>query len=236
MKMGPCSEQELVKETIRMLSLQNKRQLNDALLRTICHTYGINNVLLRLPDVFNSDQQFFERVFRAYYKKLNIVDCLNVFDPTELKNAICQKFTSSELVQMLSDKLKQEEQEGIKQPICEVSSLNAMLQRLPRDVIISHTVANEEVIPASVVLDIALQNNKSEDIVHALSSQSPSRVKHVLNQLWSSHFNVAHIENVSKETLLDIFKGICSKLTAQELLNVYHEAMTSKLTVKEDNN
>lgn len=137
---------------------------------------------------------------------------------------------------MLSNKLKQEERAGITQPIPEVSSLNAMLQRLPMDVIISHTVANEEVIPASVVLDIALQNNSSGDIVRALSSLSPNRVKRVLNQLWSSHFNVAHIEDVSKESLLDIFKGVCSKLTARELLDMYHEAMASKLTMKQENN
>ncbi|XP_014479812.1 PREDICTED: telomere-associated protein RIF1-like isoform X2 [Dinoponera quadriceps] len=113
MKMTQLSEAELVKETLRMLGLHNKRQLNDALLRTICHSYGINNVLLRLPDVFNSDKKFFEKVFKAYHKKLNIVDCLNIFDCTELENAICQKYTSSDLVRMLSEKLKREEQEVI---------------------------------------------------------------------------------------------------------------------------
>lgn len=233
--MGHLSESELVKETIRMLGLQNKRQLNDALLKTACRAYGVNKVLLRLPDIFSSDKQFFDRVLKVYNKKLKIQDCLNAFDYTQVKNAICQKCTSSELVEMLSDKLKQEEQEGIKQPMTELSSLNAMLQRLPMDVIISHTVANEEVIPASLVLDIALQNNSSGEIARAIKAQPPVRVKHVLDKLWTSQFTVAHIENedVPKENLLNIFKSVCSKLTAQELLDAYHEAMTGKL-VKQD--
>lgn len=235
--MGHLSEHELVKETVRMLGLQNRRQVNDALLRTICHAYGINHVLLRLPEFFNSEQHFFERVFKAYYKKLNLTECLDVFDPVQLRNAIYQKSTSTELVEMLSDKLKQEEQEGIRKPIPEVWSLNAMLKRLPMDVIISHTVANEEIIPASVVLDIALQNNSSEDIARALN-QCPSRAKRVLDQLSSPQINAARIENedLPKECLFDIFKSVCSKLTTQELLNVYHEAMTSKLNIKEQKN
>lgn len=237
MKMRHLSEQDLVKETVRMLGLQNKRQVNDALLKTICQAYGINHVLLRLPDCFNSEQHFFEKVFKAYHKKLDLTKCLDVFDPIQLKNAIYQSSTSTELVEMLSDKLKQEEQEGIRKPIPEVWSLNAMLKRLPMDMIISHTVANEEVIPASVVLDIALQNNSSEDIARALS-QSPTRMKCVLDQLCSPQTSAARIENedLSKECLLDIFKRVCSKLTTQELLDVYHEAMTSKLNAKEQNN
>ncbi|EFN87937.1 Telomere-associated protein RIF1 [Harpegnathos saltator] len=237
-KMRHLSEPDLVKETIRMLGLQNKRQLNDSLLKSICHSYGINNVLLRLPDIFNSDSKFFDRVFKAYYKKLDIVECLQVFNSNKLKNAICQQCTSSELVEMLSEKLKQEEQEGIRKPIPEISSLNAMLQRLPKDVIISHTVANEDIIPASVVLDIALQNNSSEDIARALSAQSPSRLKSVLDQFLPPQSSIACVRNAdkSKEDLFDTFKNVCSKLTMQELLDLYHEAMTNKLLVKEEIN
>lgn len=233
--MGHLSETELVKETVRMLGFQNKRQLNDALLKMGCRSYGVNKVLLRLPDIFSSDKQFFDRVLKVYNKKLKIQDCVNAFGFNELKNAICQKCTSSEIVEMLSNKLKQEERDGIKQPMPEVSSLNAMLQRLPMDVIISHTVANEEVIPASVVLDIALQNNSSGDIARALKAQSPVRAKRVLDKLWSTQFITAHIENedLPKESLLNIFKSVCSKLTPHELLDAYHENMTGKL-IKED--
>lgn len=234
--MGHLTEAELAKETIRILGFHNQRQLNDSLLKAVCRAYGLNKVLLRLPDIFNSDKQFFDKVFKVYNKKLKIIDCLNAFDCAQLKSAVCQKYMTSELAEMLSDKLKQDEQEGIKQPMPELSSLNAMLQRLPMDVIISHTVANEEVIPASVVLDIALQNNSSGDIARALQAQSPARARNVLDKLRTSQFTVAHIENedVSKENLLNIFKSVCSKLTAQELLNAYHEVMTSKLIMKQD--
>ncbi|XP_071567405.1 uncharacterized protein [Temnothorax nylanderi] len=229
-KMAHLKEGELLKETIRMLGLQDKQQVNDASLKAACRACGLNKVLLRLPDIFNHDK-FFDKVLKVYSKKLNIADGLNSLDFSQLKSAICKKCTSSEIIEILSEKLKQEEQEGIKQSMPELStSLNALLQRLPMDVIISHTVANEELIPASVVLDIALQNNSSGDIAQALK-QSPVMARRVLNKLWTSQFVVAHIENhdVPKESLLNIFKSVCSKLDAQELLNAYHQAMASKL-------
>lgn len=229
-KMAHLKEGELLKETIRMLGLQNKQQVNDASLKAACRACGVNKVLLRLPDIFSYDKQFFDKVLKVYSKKLNIAEGLKNLDFNQLKSAICQKCTSSQIVEMLSEKLKQEEQEGIEQSMPELSSLIAMLKRLPMDAIISHTVANEELIPAPVVLDIALQNNSSGDIAQALK-QSPVMAKRVLDKLWTSQFTVAHIEHadVSKESLLNIFKSICSKLTAQELLDAYHDAMTSKL-------
>lgn len=235
MKLGHLKETELIKETIRMLGLQNNK-VNDASLKAACHACGINKVLTRLPDIFSHDKQFFDKVLKVYSKKLNTTDCLNAFNYNQLKSAICQMYSSSQLVEILSEKLKQDEQEGIKQPMTELSSLDAMLQRLPMDVIISHTVANEELIPAPVVLDIALQNNSSGDIARALNAQSPVMARRVMDKLWTSQLTVAHIENgdVSKENLLSIFKSICSKLTAAELLDAYHEAMTSKLVKEEE--
>lgn len=235
MKLGHLSKTELVKETIKMLGPQNKQQVNDATLRVACRSSGVDKVLLRLPDIFSSDKEFFDKVLKVYNKKLKITDCLNTFDSAEVKNAICQKYTSSELVDMLSNKLKREEQEGIKQPMPEVSSLNAMLRRLPMDVIISHTVANEELIPASLVLDIALQNNSSKDIERALETHSPDVIKHVLDKLWTSQFTISQIENkdISKENLFNILKSLNSKLSAQELLCTFNEAMESKLVMKQ---
>lgn len=228
-KMGLLSESDLIKETLKMLCLQNTQRLNDASLRAACHACGLNKVLLRLPDIFSNDKQFFDKVLNVYSKKLNLDNCLNIFDFNEVKKTVSQKCTSSELVEMLSEKLKEEEKEGIKQPMPELSSLDAMLQRLPMDVIISHTVANEELIPASVVLDIALQNNSSEYIAQALK-QSPTLAKHVFDKLWSSQFALARIDNdeVSKRSLLNIFKSVSSKLTEQELLDAYYEAMSKK--------
>ncbi|KYM84449.1 Telomere-associated protein RIF1 [Atta colombica] len=229
-KMAHLKEGELLKETIKMLGLQNKQQVNEASLKAACRACGVNKVLLKLPDIFSHDKQFFDKVLKVYSKKLNIAEGLNNLDFDELKSTICQKCTSSQIIEILSEKLKQEEKEGIKQSMPELSSLNAMLQRLPMDVIISHTVANEELIPAPVVLDIALQNNSSGDIAQALK-QSPVMTKRILDELWTSQFTIAHIEDddVSKESLLNIFKSICSKLSTQELLDAYHEAMTNKL-------
>lgn len=231
--MAHLNDTELMKETVRMLDLPNSHKFNELSLKSAARACGVSKVLLRLPDIFSSDKQFFEKVLNVYSKKLNINDCLNVFDFSVVKDAILQKCTSSELVEMLSEKLKVDKQEGTTQTVPTLSSLDAMLKRLPMDVIISHTVANEELIPASVVLDIALQNNNSEDIAQALA-QSPVLAKRVLDKLWTSQYTIAHInnDNLSKESLLNIFNSVCSKLTAPELLNAYHEAMSSKLNVK----
>lgn len=233
--MAHLNDTELVKETVRMLDLPNSHKFNELSLKSAARACGVSKVLLRLPDIFSSDKQFFEKVLNVYSKKLSINDCLKVFDFNTVKNAILQKCTSSELVEMLSEKLKENQHEGISQPVPTLSSLDAMLQRLPMDVIISHTVANEELIPASVVLDIALQNNSSGDIAQALM-QSPVLAKRVLDKLWTNQFTIMNIDNedVSKESLLNIFKSVSSKLTEQELLNAFHEAMSSKLTVKSE--
>ncbi|XP_011698033.1 PREDICTED: telomere-associated protein RIF1 isoform X2 [Wasmannia auropunctata] len=229
-KMAHLKEGELLRETIRLLGL-DKQSVNDASLKAACRACGVNKVLLRLPDIFSYDKQFFDKVLKVYSKKLNTGDILCNLNFSQLKNAICHECTSSQIVEMLSEKLKQEGPAGVKQPLPEVTSISALLKKLPMDVLIGTTVANEELIPASVVLDIALQNNSSGDIAQALK-QSPVMYRRVLDKLWSSQFTVAHIEHddVSKESLLNIFKSVSSKLTAQELLNAYHEAMTNKLT------
>lgn len=227
---------ELEKETIRMLGLESRNSCNETTLKTVCRACGINKVLLRLPDIFSADKEFFIKVLNAYRKKMKTSDCLNVLDFAEVKEAVCQKCTSSELAEMLSNKLKGEEQMGIKKPMTELSSLDAMLKRMPMDVIISHTVANDELIPSRVVLDIALQNNSASDIAQALESQSSPITKNVFDKLWSSQFAIEHIEECSKskEDLLKILKAVSSKLSQQDLLQAFYESMNVKLTVKQE--
>ncbi|XP_043252693.1 telomere-associated protein RIF1-like isoform X1 [Colletes gigas] len=228
---------DLERETMRMLGAESTKNYNEVTLKASCRACGVNKVLLRLPDIFSSDKQFFVKVLNAYRKKIQTSDCLNILEFAEIKDAVCQKCTSSELAEMLSTKLKEEEQEGIRKPMTELSSLDAMLKRMPMDVIISHTVANDELIPSRVVLEIALQNNSPSDIVQALESQSPVVTKNVFDKLWSSQFAVKHIEesNKSNEELLKIFKAVSSRLSQQELLKAFSESMNEKIMVKEEN-
>lgn len=193
---------------------ENRKNCNEVTLKAACRAYGVNKVLLRLPDIFSADKQFFVKVLNAYRKKIKTSDCLNILDFTEVKDAIFEKCTSSELAEILSKKLKEEELQGIKKPMTELSSLDAMLKRMPMDVIISHTVANDELIPSRVVLDIALQNNSPTDVAQALESQSSPVTRNVFNKLWSSQFAIEYIEQYveSKEDLLKIFKAVSSKL------------------------
>ncbi|XP_029051883.2 telomere-associated protein RIF1-like isoform X1 [Osmia bicornis bicornis] len=234
-KMKHMSQVELEKETIRMLGADNVKNCSEVTLRAACRACGVNKVLLRLPDIFGSDRQFFTKVLNAYKKKIQVSDCLDILDFAEVKDAICKKCTSSELAEILSKKLKEEEQEGIREPMTELSSLNAMLKRMPMDLIISHTVANEELIPSRVVLDIALQNNSTSDIAQALECQSSLVTKDVFEKLWSSQFAVNYIEQLnSKQDLLKLFKAISLKLSQQDLLQAFYESMSAKVMINQE--
>ncbi|XP_020722031.1 telomere-associated protein RIF1 isoform X2 [Bombus terrestris] len=236
-KMRHVSQVELESETIRMLGTENRKNSNEVILKMACRACGVNKVLLRLPDIFSADKQFFVKVLNTYRKKIKASDCLDILDFNEVKDAVYEKCISSELAEMLSKKLKEEEQQGIRKPMTELSSLNAMLKRMPMDVIISHTVANDELIPPRVVLDIALQNNSPSDIAQALESQSSPVMENIFSKLWSSQFAVECIEQFceSKEDLLKIFEAVSSKFSQEDLLQVFYESMKAKLMVKQEN-
>ncbi|CAD1476498.1 unnamed protein product, partial [Heterotrigona itama] len=229
--------QELESETIRMLGGENRKNSNEVILKAACRACGVNKVLLRLPDIFSADKQFFVKVFNAYRKKIKTSECLDMLDFNEVKDTVYEKCMSSELAEMLSKKLKEEEQQGIRKPMTELLNLDAMLKRMPMDVIISHTVANDELIPPRVVLDIALQNNSPSDIAQALESQSPVVMENIFSKLWSSQFAVECIDKFceSKEDLLKIFEAVSSKLNREDLLQAFYESMNTKFMVKQEN-
>ncbi|KOX79489.1 Telomere-associated protein RIF1 [Melipona quadrifasciata] len=200
--------QELESETIRMLSGENRKNSNEVILKAACRACGIKTS-----------------------------ECLDMLDFNEVKDTIYEKCMSSELAEMLSKKLKEEEQRGIRKPMTELLNLDAMLKRMPMDVIISHTVANDELIPPRVVLDIALQNNSPSDIAQALESQSPVVMENIFSKLWSSQFAVECIDKFceSKEDLLKIFKAVSSKLNQEDLLQAFYESMNTKFMIKQEN-
>ncbi|XP_078033803.1 uncharacterized protein LOC144468301 [Augochlora pura] len=234
-KMRHVPQMDLETETIRMLATENRPNSNETTLKYACRACGLNKVLLRLPDIFAAEKQFFVKLLNAYRQKIKTSDCMNILDFDEVKEAVCQKCASSELAEMLSKKLKEEEEEGIRKPMTELSSLDAMLKRVPIDVIISHTVANDELIPSRLVLDIALQNNSSSDIAKALESQSSDVTKNVFYKLWSDQFAADCIAECSKsnEGLLKIFKAVATKLSEKDLLQAFYECMSSKVKVND---
>ncbi|XP_043494330.1 telomere-associated protein RIF1-like isoform X2 [Polistes fuscatus] len=232
LKTRSLPEAEFEKETLRILGLNNTESYCEAKLKAVCRGCGVNKVLLRLPDIFSGDKKFFHKVLSAYRKKITIDDCMNVFDLKEIKNYVGEQYTSEELAAMLSVTLKKEEESGIKAPIRDLSCFSDMLKRLPMDVIISHTVANDELIPPRLVLDIALQNSSMTDITETLTSQNSNLIQEVFNKLWSTELVLSRVEQTSeREELLKIYKAISSKLKPEELLDAYHESMKNKLSL-----
>ncbi|XP_046745702.1 telomere-associated protein RIF1 [Diprion similis] len=231
LKMKNMAEEDLERETIKMLGIQLKTSA-DAHLKTACRASGLEKVLGRLPDIFSHDKNFFTKVLGAYRRKLQVADCMRALDFEEIKTAINKRCTSSDLAELLSRKLKEEADAGITTPMTELSSLQAMLKRMPKDLIISHTVANEELISPLIVLDIALQNNSSADICSALEGQ-PSTVRNrIFSELCTIQALTTHIEEkkLSDDALTELLKVVGKNLDTTKLLDVFNETLKEKFT------
>lgn len=231
--MKNMADEDLERATVTMLGIEPKTNA-DAHLKTACRTSGLGKVLGRLPDIFSNDKQFFSKVLATYRRKLQVTDCMQGLDFEEVKAAICQRCTSSDLAEMLSKKLKDEEESGVTTPMTELSSLQAMLKRMPKDLIISHTVANEELISPLVVLDIAFQNNTPADISYALNGQSTAVRNRIFNQLCTIEALSSQIENrnLSEETLTELLKTISREMEPTKFLDIFNEVMKEKFISK----
>lgn len=233
LKMKNMAEEDLERETIKMLGIESKNNA-DAHLKSACRSSGLTKVLGRLPDIFNHDKKFFAKVLMTYRHKIQASDCIRSLDFEEVKRAVCQQCTSSTLAEMLSRKLKEEEEAGVTTPMTELSSLQAMLKRMPKDLIISHTVANEELISPLIILDIALQNNTPTDIFLALDGQPTNVRNEVFGDLCTIEALLTQIEerNYSDETLIDILKTVSKKLDAPKLLDAFNAIIKDKFLQK----
>ena len=217
---------ELETETMRMLGLDSKLSYNEVTLRSACKACGVNKVLLKLPDIFSGDKQFFVKVLNAYKQKLNVSDCLSALDVNEIKDALCQKCKSSELVEMLSKSLKEEEEKGIGEPMMDLSDFSRILKRVPTDLLISHTVANDELIPSHIVLDIALQNSTDDAIAKTLNTQSNVKKESIFHKLWTTSSALSHVEKEASEAeMLEIIKAISLRLRPEKLLEAFRDSM-----------
>ncbi|XP_046597042.1 telomere-associated protein RIF1 isoform X1 [Neodiprion lecontei] len=231
LKMKNMADEDLERATIKMLGIQPKTSV-DAHLKTACRASGLEKVLGRLPDIFSHDKNFFTKLLGAYRRKIQAADCMQALDFEEIKTAINKRCTSSDLAELLSRKLKEEADAGITTPMTELSSLQAMLKRMPKDLIISHTVANEELISPLIVLDIALQNNSPADICSALEGQ-PSTVRNrIFSELCTIQALATHIEekNLSDDALTELLKVVAKNLDTTRLLDVFNETLKEKFT------
>lgn len=226
LKMRNMPESELESETLRLLGINSKPSHSEMTLRSACKACGINKVLLKLPDIFSGDKQFFVKVLSAYKKKIQISDCLSALDMSELKDALCQKCKSSELAEMLSKSLKDEEEKGISESMDDLSDFTRLLKRVPADLLISHTVANDELIPSHIVLDIALQNSSDDAIAQTLKAQSEVKKESVFHKIWTLSSALTHVEKEASEgEILEIIRAIGQRLRPEKLLEAFRDSM-----------
>lgn len=222
-------EHELEAETLRMLGLELKPNHNEVTLKSACKACGIDKVLLKLPDIFRGEKQFFAKVLSTYQKKIKVSDCVKALDEEELKEALCQKCKSSDLAEMLSKCLKMEEGQGIVESISDPPTLDRILKRVPADLLISHTVANDELIPSHIVLDIALQNNTDVAIAQSLNTQREDKKEGVFHKLWTTSSALTHVEKEASEAeMLEIIKAIGLRLRPEKLLEAFKDSMNTE--------
>ena len=228
-KMRHMPENELEAETLRMLGLESKPNHNEVTLKSACKACGIDKVLLKLPDIFRGDKQFFAKVLSTYQKKINVSDCIKALDENELKDALCQKCKSSDIAEMLSKSFKEEEEQGIVEPMSDPPTLNRILKRVPTDLLISHTIANDELIPSHIVLDIALQNNTDIAIAQSLNTQQEDKKEGVFHKLWTPSSALTHVKKEASEAeMLEIIKTISLRLRPEKLLEAFKDSMNTE--------
>ncbi|XP_012258410.2 telomere-associated protein RIF1 isoform X1 [Athalia rosae] len=229
MKMRYMADEDLELETIKMLGIEPKHHA-DSHLKSACRASGASKVLGRLPDIFSHDKAFFTKVLTCYRRKLSVSDWLDGLEFEEVKAAVCQRCTSSDLAEMLSKKLKDEEEAGITTPMTELSSLQAMLKRMPKDLVISHTVANEELISPAIILDIALQNNNPSEVAFALEAQPMALKNRIFGALCTTEALINKIgeRDFSDKTATEILKILVNKFETPKLLDFFNEILKKK--------
>lgn len=219
-------------ETIRMLLADGKMSYGEATLKAACSTYGLTKLLVRLPEMFSTDKQFYNKILGAYSKKFKVRDCIESLNFEDVKNEISKKCSSTELSEMLSRALKnEEERQDVKPTVAELSNLDAVLKRMPLDQIISHTVENDKLIPSSVVLDVALRKNDVNVVTEVIESKYPTISDNIFERKMTDEAIVSHIEDSSmtRDQLLSLHRAVCDKLSAEDLLDAYRDAMNRKL-------
>ncbi|KAK0174305.1 hypothetical protein PV327_010970 [Microctonus hyperodae] len=225
-------ESEVGKLTKEKIEILEPNIYPETEFKNACLNYGLTKVLEYLPTVFNMENQFFTKVLNTYGMSIPEDEYLNALDLSQIKKAISKKCSSSELCEMLSNVLINEDKNGINTPLTEVSNLSTMLKRMPVDSIISHTITNNELIPSSSLLEIALQNNNCDTITRTLATRFPNVTESIINDNVSADAFMAYINKsqLSKDKLLDIYRLICDKLNPGQLLDAHNEIMKKKLS------
>ncbi|XP_057335681.1 telomere-associated protein RIF1 [Microplitis mediator] len=231
-KMMNKNDTDIGRETMRLLGMETYA---DTCLKIACRDYGASKIIGRLPGIFSNDKEFFTKVLNTYRMKLTTTDLLNVSDTDNMKQEFCKKLTSAELCEMLSRVLADEEKDDVKTQINDETCLNSLLKRMPADSVISHTVANDELIPPPVVLDIALQNNSPEVIAAALDTDSNinNNIKEaIINKYLTPDKLITYLNNkqteISKQQFIDIYRFICDKFSIDELLDINNDIIKDK--------
>ncbi|XP_058802826.1 uncharacterized protein LOC131670866 [Phymastichus coffea] len=119
------------RETLNDISLSMEDD-SEANLKASMKTAGLQKILQELPNIFESDEKFIDTVLKTYKKKFKISHVLKMLKPSELKEAVPDEFSSSELLSMLVERLSREDKQ-----LTDSSDLQALQSRVPTNVIIN---------------------------------------------------------------------------------------------------
>lgn len=157
-KLAEKSEEELKKKTLSMLGLSEEDD-SEASFKASTKSLGLQKVLQQLPKLFDSEEEFYNLVLKTYKKKIKVANVLDVLKPIEVKEAITDKFSSSELLSILAKRLSGNQEKSVKECISRSSDLKVVLDNVSLDSIIDHILSRNELASSEVLLNIALENS-----------------------------------------------------------------------------
>jgi hypothetical protein len=149
------SERELKKDTLNMLGLSIEDDSEDSF-KMSTKNVGLQKVLQQLPKIFDAQDEFFDTLLKTYKKKLKAANVLDVLKLDDVKDAIMNKFSVRELLNMLTKRLLIEKDSDEKIP--DTSDVAVLLDRISIKSILDQVKTKKELKSSETLLNIVLKN------------------------------------------------------------------------------
>ncbi|XP_015119364.1 uncharacterized protein LOC107042716 [Diachasma alloeum] len=187
---------------------------------------GLDGILTKLEESYGKDKEFASKILRAYGARIKAEDVKEHLDIEMIKQVVREKFSATEVCELASEVIEGQEREG------EVAeTLGRFLKRVPRE-LVRQAVADEDVVPSSVVLDVALEKNSAEAVANAVVARFPMVVESILEGRMNGDgalVDLSGLSKMSREELRTVFGAIAERMDDEELLEASYEAMRKKM-------